>query len=140
MHRHKPYTHMQYPNKYAHSCILTQIIHLYTDELPKLDELLILKYTDKGKKHKVRIISEAGHKWKVIASLICDDANRTSVLEQKCPNDPEECLRQTLIENFINKKPKKYTQDWNGLIELLDDVDLETLAERVNSAISVCAR
>ena len=120
--------------------LLIVIIHLYTDELPTLDELLVLKYTNKGKKHKVRIISEASHKWKVIASLICDDANRTTVLEQKCPNDPEECLRQTFIENFISKKPKKYTQDWNGLIELLDDVDLETLAEKVNDAISVCAR
>ena len=115
-------------------------MHLYTDELPTLDELLILKYTSKGKKQKIRIISEASHKWKVIASLICDDANRTIVLEQKCPNDPEECLRQTLIENFIGKKPKKYSQDWNGLIELLDDVDLETLAEKVKDAILVCVR
>ena len=113
---------------------------MYTDKLPTLDELLILKYTNKGKKHKVRIISEASHKWKVIASLICDDTNRTTVLEQRCPNDPEECLRQTLIENFISKKTKKYTQDWNGLIELLDDVDLETLAEKVKDAISVCTR
>ena len=101
---------------------------------------MVLKYTDKEKRQKVRIISKASHKWKSIASLICDDANRTTVLEQKCPNDPEECLRQTLIENFINKKPKKYTQDWNGLIELLDDVDLETLAEKVKDAVSVCAR
>ena len=110
---------------------------MYTGELPTLDELLILKYKDKGKKQKIRIISEASHKWKVIASLICDDANRTTVLEQKCPNDPEECLRQTLIESFINKKPKNYTQDWNGLIELLDDVSLETLVKKVNDALSV---
>ena len=113
-------------------------MHLCTDDLPTLDELLVLKYTDKGKRQKVRIVNEASHKWKAIASLICDDANRTAVLEQKCPNDPEECLRQALIENFINKKPKKYTQDWNGLIELLDDVNLETLTERVKDAVSVC--
>ena len=63
-----------------------------------------------------------------------------TVLEQKYSNDPEECLRQTLIENFINKKPKKYTQDWNGLIELLEDVDLETLAEKVKDAVLGRAR
>ena len=114
------------------------MMHLCTDELPTLNELLVLKYTDKGKKQKVRIIREASHKWKTIASLICDDANRTTVLEQKY-SDPEECLRQTLIENFINKKPKNYTQDWNGLIELLDDADLEALAERVKDALSVLA-
>ena len=112
---------------------------LCTDELPRLDELSVLKYMDKGKRQKIRIVSEASHKWKTIASLICDDANKTTVLEQKYSNDPEECLRQILIENFINKKPKKYTQDWNGLIELLDDVDLETLAKKVKDAVSVCA-
>ena len=111
-------------------------VHDYAELLPSIDELLILKYKDQGEKKKVRIISKASHKWKVIASLICDDANRTTVFEQKYPNDPEESLRQTLIENFISKKPKKYTQDWNGLIELLDDVDLETLAKSVKHALS----
>ena len=105
--------------------------HLYADELPTLDELLILKYMDKGKKKKLRIISEASHKWKNIANLICDGTNKTTVLEKKCRGDPEECVEQALIDNFINKKPKNYSQDWNGLIELLDDVGLETLAENV---------
>ena len=89
---------------------------------------------------KIRIISEASHKWKDIANLICGDVNITSVLEQKCHGDPNECLKQTLINYFISKKPQGYTQDWNGLIELLDDVDLETLAEKVKHALSVCAR
>ena len=110
---------------------------LYADELPTLDGLLILKYMDhKGKKKKLRIISEASHKWKNIANLICGDINVTAVLERKYHGDPEECLKQTFIENFISKKPQGYTQDWNGLIELLDDVDLETLAENVKHALS----
>ena len=108
---------------------------MYTDKLPTLDELVILKYTDKGKKKKVRIISDASHKWKDIASVICGDTNKISVLEQKY-SDPNECLRQTFIDHFLNKKPQRYSQDWSGLIELLDDVDLETLAENVKEAVS----
>ena len=115
-------------------------MHLYTGELPTLDELLILKYTDKGKKQKLRIINEARHKWRDIANLICGDANITAVLEQTYRGEPSECLKQTFINYFISKKPRGYTQDWNGLIELLDDVDLETLAEKVKDALSVCAR
>ena len=76
--------------------------------------------------------------WKDIATLICNDSNITTVLEQKCHGDPKECLKQTFTNNFINKKPQNYSQDWNGLIELLDDVDLETLAEDVKHALS-CA-
>ena len=98
--------------------------------------MLILKYTDKGEKKKLRIISEASHKWKDIANLLCSDANITSVLEQKWCGDPGECLKQTFIDNFINKKPENYSQDWDGLIELLDDVGLETLAENVKQALS----
>ena len=45
---------------------------------------MILKYTDKGEN---RIVGKASHKWKDIASLICDDANKTSVLEQQCQNN-----------------------------------------------------
>ena len=114
--------------------ILIWILYLYTDELPTLDELLLLKYTNKGKQHKLRIIKEASHKWKDIANLICGDANLTITLEDKCRGDPNECLKRTFIDYFINKKPQRYTQNWKGLIELLDDVDLETLAEKVKHA------
>ena len=109
------------------------LLHLYIDELPTLDNLLILKYTDEGKRHKPRIINKASHKWKDIANLICCDVN--ILLKEKCYGDPNECLKQTFIDYFINKKPQGYTQDWNGLIELLDDVDLETFAEKVKHAL-----
>jgi hypothetical protein len=100
---------------------------------------MILKYTDKEKKHKLRIINDASHKWKDIASIICGDVNVTTKLEDKLRGDSNECLRQTFIGYFIGKKPQKHTQDWNGLIELLDDVGLETLAENVKHAL-LCTR
>ena len=91
---------------------------------------------DKGERKKIRIINEASHKWEDIAVLIGDSANIVSVLRQKCPNDPCACIKQAFIDNFINKKPQNYSQDWRGLIELLDDVDLKTLAENVKYALS----
>jgi hypothetical protein len=110
-------------------------MHFDTEERPTLDELLILKYTDEGKKHRVRIINEASHKWKNIATLISRDVNVTTTLEEKYRGDPSECLRHTFIDYFVSKKPQRYSQDWNGLIELLEDVDLETLAENVKYAL-----
>ena len=41
-----------------------------------------------------------------------------------------------MIEDFINKKPAEYSNDWNGLIELLDNVDLEALAGKVKYALT----
>ena len=105
-------------------------------KIPTLNELIILKYEDEGVEKKIRIIRTASHKWKVIASLICDEANQTNILEQKYQNDPEECLRQVFIHNFVEKKPGNYSQDWKGLIELLDDVGLETCAKEVEHALT----
>ena len=42
---------------------------------------------------------------------------------------------QVFIRYFIDKKPKNYSQDWKGLIELLDDVGLERFAKEVEHAL-----
>ena len=111
-------------------------ITYYAVMLPTINELVVFKYMDRGEKKKLEIISRASHKWKDIASLICSDANTTSKLEDKYRGDPNECLRQTFINYFIDKKPQgAYTQDWNGVIELLEDVGLQTLAGNVRYAV-----
>ena len=95
----------------------------------------MLKYKERGETKSVHIIEEASHKWKDITSLICGDHNKVSVLEQQHLGNPHECLRQTFIDYFLNKKPAGYSQDWNGLIELLENVKLEVLAEKVKCAL-----
>jgi hypothetical protein len=101
---------------------------------------MILKYKDEGVEKKLRIIRIASHKWKGIASLVSDETHQTNVVEQRCQNDPEECLRQVFINNFIDKKPQNYSQDWSGLIELLDDVGLERAAKEVEHALKSFTR
>ena len=96
----------------------------------------MLKYKEKGQEKKLRIIKEASCKWKDIASLICENPNKVRVLEDEHRGRHEDCLRQTLVEDFINKKPAEYSQDWSSLIELLYNVYLEALAEKVKSALS----
>ena len=109
--------------------------------MPTLPQLMVLKYADEGEVKKIRIISAASHRWKDIASLICDgDINIISKLEQKHQSNPNECLRGVFVNHFINKKPQNYSQDWHGLIELLHDVDLETLAKEVEDALSLISR
>ena len=91
-----------------------------------LSRLVVLKQGDS----KLRIIDGAKHKWKEVTSLICSDANKISTLEKQY-NSLDDCLRQILIECFIENKPQNYSQDWSGLIEVLDDVGLEALAKDV---------
>ena len=96
----------------------------------------MLKYKDKDHiSQKVRIIESAKHKWKDITSLICKDSNKISALEKQYSCDPSDCCRQVFIDCFINSKPEDYPHDWSGLIELLNDVGLEHLAEQVHQAV-----
>ena len=118
---------------HQHSCAHT----LYdADEVPTLRELIVLKYDEEGETKRVSILNEASHKWKDVAGLICDDPNKTNTLEQQHPGRPYDCLRQALIDDFLNVKPEGYSQDWNGLIELLKDVCLQVLAEKVKRALT----
>ena len=104
--------------------------------MPTVSDLTVLKYTDEKEGiMRVEIIQDASHKWKDIAALILDGANRIDLLENRYHNAID-CLRQTFIEGFIDNKPKRFSQDWNGLIELLNDVKLGTLAEKVHKALS----
>ena len=101
---------------------------------PKLNELSLFKYTKDGKKQKLNIINRASHKWRQIAEQLSDYPNMASRLEQR-HHDPVECLRQVFIECFINKKPANCDHNWNGIIELLDDIGEETLSEEVKTAV-----
>lgn len=107
--------------------------------LPRLDELLILKYTDRGEKKKLRIINAVSHKWKDITILICDEPYKIvgSKLEEKYPGNPSECLKHIFIDYFINKKPQRYSQDWNGLLDVLKDAKLEKLANLAERILSL---
>jgi hypothetical protein len=101
-----------------------------------LQQLVVLKATNGQGGSKLRIIESAKHKWKEITSLICSDTNKINALEKQYNNNPGDCLRQVLIECFIENKPQNYSQDWSGLIEVMDDVGLETLAEDMKKMLS----
>ena len=100
-----------------------------------IKKLRALKYVNKdGKKANIDIIERASHKWRKITDLISGVPNKASTLQQECL-DPCQCLRQVLIDCFIDNAPEGYTQNWSGLIELLEDADSETLAREVECAI-----
>ena len=79
------------------------------------------------------IIDRVCHKWKTIATLISKKNNTIAVLSQRHHNDPSQCVRQVFQDCFISNKPAfgRYSQDWDGIIELLKDIEEEALSEEV---------
>ena len=99
-----------------------------------MNELSLLKFMKDGNKQKLNIISRASYKWREITEALSTDPNLADRLDQRFHN-PEQNLRQAFIDCFINNKPANYTHDWNGIIELLDDVCGEVLSEEVKEAV-----
>ena len=97
--------------------------------------MTMFKYIEKGEEKSVHIIKESSHKWKEIACLVCDSPNKVDKLEEQYRGNHDDCLRQTLADDFLGKKPTNYSHNWSGLIELLNDVGLEALAQRVKHAL-----
>lgn len=98
-----------------------------------MHNLLLLKWCDKnGKDRQTKIIASVCHKWKTITSLLYKgQSNMVEVLGLRYNNDPFDCTRQVFLDCFITNKPGRYSQDWNGIIELLKDIDEEALADEV---------
>ena len=109
---------------------------IFTGAKPTWGELGLLKFSKDGKKHKLSIIKQASHRWKDIAGRLSIDPNRATTVGLNFRENSEDCLRTLFVEDFINKKPANdYSQDWNGIIELLDDIGEEALSKKVKECL-----
>ena len=98
-------------------------------------QLQKLEYTKNGEKKTINIISKAAHRWTDAASLIAEDSNVIRNLRDQHRGNNVEAFKQLLMDYFIDEKPFGYTQDWYGLVKLLSDAHLGTLASDVDEAI-----
>ena len=125
--------------------ICTLMLSLYYCSLnigPKvtIGDLQLLKYKDKdGKVERLRIIDRVSYKWKSITDRLSNNPSKAHSVSLQCNNDPAACLRELFLDCFINNKPANdYSQDWSGIIELLDDIEEEQLAIEVRNMIAKC--
>ena len=101
-------------------------------------QLTLLERTKNGKKETINVISRAAHAWTRVADLITDDLHVVDNLRDLHRGKNEEAFKQLLRDYFIGDRPASfggYTQDWNGLVKLLNDARLGTLASDVEEAV-----
>ena len=111
------------------------------DKKPTIDELSHLKYEKDGDIKKISIIKAASPKWEDITQQLAPkDPNLIKKLADKYLDNHEECLHAVLVEYFLNKKPEHYDNDWDGFLELLDDVSLNELTAEIKDALEVSSK
>ena len=142
---HALVSYKAYCSVYAHtSCCCN--IHVATkfsavvfasDAQPSLAQLQLLKTAD-GKK--IRIISRLAPHWNDLGDLMNFDQTGSEIetIEQKYRGDPKDCCR-AIFKHWLDGNGV-IPCSWHGLIELLDDLDQEVLAQEIQSALSTSAK
>ena len=100
-------------------------------------QLTMIQYTKNGEEKTINVIRGAAHRWKNIADLITEDLHVVDNLQEEHRGKNEEAFKQLLKDHFISANPVfgGYTKDWKGLVRLLNDVRLGSLASDVEEAI-----
>ena len=104
-----------------------------------IGDLQVLKQCDKSEMaQRLRIIERTSHKWRMIADRLSDEPNKADTLWENCNNNSSQCLRQLFLDCFLNNKPaNNYSQDWSGIVELLEDIGEEQLASEVRDMVTL---
>ena len=109
------------------------LVKLLSDSQPTIAELTLLKQAD-GKK--IKIIASLAPLWRDLGFLMNFDQRGTEVetIEKKYRGDPKECCC-AMFQHWLNGNGVRPCS-WHKLIELIDDIDQEVLAQEIQTALS----
>ena len=99
-----------------------------------------MKWKDEnGVEKKLRIYSEIAHKWKQIARLIGLKPGQISAIEQD-HRETASCVAAVFQRwfEYAGQLPnaRDYPKSWQGLISLLDDVQLDEVVKVLKKALA----
>lgn len=101
-----------------------------------MKNLTLIKWTDSlGKQRKLRIVQQICPKWRQSGNLLgISDPVLESILSQY-HGDLEECCYAVMRKWLDNGSPD-YPLSWDGLLELLNDIECSQVAEDLQDALS----
>lgn len=94
-----------------------------------LSNLRLLKMTDRGgRHHEVRILEGVMNQWLEIGDLLEINDPTLSSFGEKTLRNPMECCRNVFQEWIKKGGTEKYPCTWNGVVQLLQDIQCNSLA------------
>ena len=115
----------------------TNIFSYVVGENVSMRNLTLMKWTDsQGNLHKLRIVQNICPKWRQIGNILnISDPLLESILSQY-RGDLEECCYAVLRQWMDNGSPD-YPLTWEGLLELLNDVECSQVADELRDALGL---
>ena len=103
---------------------------------PTLSNLTLIKWTDeRGETQRIRIIEETSMKWRKMGSILNISPPKLSGFQEQYHHDNEICCQEVLCSWLDGKGSSQYPVTWDGLYELLDDVEFGALVEKLSTTL-----
>ncbi len=101
-----------------------------------MKNLILLKWMDaEGKKQKLRIIDEVSPKWRDASSLLGLTPAHTQRIEMNYSRVEDRCQEVFHVWLSNEEEATSYPSTWEGLIELLEDMELSALAKEIQTVV-----
>ena len=103
---------------------------------PSLADLTLLRWTDdKGKTHRLKLLNLISNEWRDAGLLLELNTAELENIEQKT-NDDERRFALVFTRWIDNDgQPPQYRLSWDGLCDLLYDLDRDSAAEELKQAL-----
>ena len=100
-----------------------------------LQHLTLLKWTDSNSKnHSLRLRDELSSRWRDVGDLLGVDSSRQDGIHAQRMGDVRLCCRDILLD-WLQMEDKSYPPSWEGLLVLLEDLELNNVAKKLNEAL-----
>ena len=122
---------------YCHvHCLLTVIHYLclccHVASAPTIGQLILLKWKNKqGQEQRLRILHEVCTKWKDIGGVIGLNPSPLDAIEKHRLGDMMECCRD-VFRVWLQQEEGSYPVTWDGVRELLKDMELFCTAQKLD--------
>ena len=101
-----------------------------------MSNLVLLKGTDSNnKKQRIQIISELSPKWSDISDLLGFSSALTQQIELNYHRVQDRCKEVMRLWLSSEEGAYRYSTTWEGLIELLEDIELSRLASDIQEVV-----
>ncbi len=97
----------------------------------------MMKWTDEeGKVQRLKIFHELSSQWKEIGILLGFSWSELEEIETNSQKEDIKCCQLVFKDWIGGKYTKNYPKTWDGLYELMQDVEFEELAEKMKVALA----
>ena len=101
-----------------------------------MKNLTLITRTDRNQSRQpIQLIDEISSQWKTVGDLLGLSTGQINAIEKNCHYQVQECCREIMAEWLNNSTKYTYKGNWEGFLQLLEDLNLSTIAQDLRDII-----